>query len=87
MRQFMLDELELSLAHDRTRMICICGATGAGKTKKVIVELPKSSIDLEGLAHHGGSTFGRLPEDPDQPSQIDFENSISIGLRKLPSPS
>jgi tRNA 2-selenouridine synthase len=82
MRQFMLDELERSLAHDRTRMICICGATGAGKTK-VIVELPKSSIDLEGLAHHRGSTFGRWPEDPEQPSQINFENSISIGLLKL----
>jgi tRNA 2-selenouridine synthase len=66
-------------------MICICGATGAGKTK-VIAALSKSSIDLEGLAHHRGSTFGRWQEDPDQPSQIDFENSISIGLRKLPSP-
>ena len=82
MRQFLLDEMERSLSHDQTRMICVCGATGSGKTK-VIVELPKYSIDLEGMAHHRGSSFGRWPEDPDQPSQIDFENSISIGLLKL----
>ena len=39
------------------------------------------AVDLEGLARHRGSTFGQLLEP--QPSQIDFENSISIALLKL----
>jgi len=33
---------------------------------------------LEGLANHRGSSFGKLPGG--QPSQIDFENRLSIAL-------
>jgi tRNA 2-selenouridine synthase len=82
MRQFLLDELDRSLAPERTDVIRICGSTGSGKTK-LLLGIPETSIDLEGLAHHRGSAFGRLPEDPEQPSQIDFENSISIRFMKL----
>ena len=57
----------------------ISGRTGTGKTR-VISRLARS-VDLEGLANHRGSTFGQLPEA--QPSQIDFENALSIALLKL----
>jgi tRNA 2-selenouridine synthase len=63
-------------------LIIVCGRTGTGKTR-AIEQLNHCSVDLEGLAHHRGSTFGYLPEDPDQPSQIDFENSVSIAFLKL----
>jgi tRNA 2-selenouridine synthase len=82
MRQFLLEELDRSL--ETAELILVAGQTGAGKTR-VIQKLP--NIDLEGLAHHRGSTFGRWPEDPLQPSQIDFENSVSIALLKLLDPS
>ena len=77
MRRFLIDELERSLAH--AEIVLISGKTGTGKTR-AIDRLPHS-VDLEGLAHHRGSTFGQLPEP--QPAQIDFENALSIGLMKV----
>ena len=77
MRRFLLDELERSV--DRADLVLISGKTGTGKTR-VISQLVRS-VDLEGLAGHRGSTFGQLPEA--QPSQIDFENALSIALLKL----
>ena len=77
MRRFLLDELQRSL--QRARLVLVSGKTGTGKTR-VIAHLERS-VDLEGLARHRGSTFGQLPEG--QPSQIDFENGISIALLKL----
>lgn len=82
MRRFLLDELDRSLDAERTELIVVCGLTGVGKTK-VIQQLEHCSVDLEGRARHRGSTFGRLPEDPNQPSQIDFENSVSIDFLKV----
>jgi tRNA 2-selenouridine synthase len=38
-------------------------------------------IDLEGLAHHRGSAFGKRAEP--QPTQVNFENRIAIELLKL----
>jgi tRNA 2-selenouridine synthase len=77
MRRFLLEELERSLA--RAELVLVSGKTGSGKTR-VITRLERS-VDLEGLANHRGSTFGQMP-DP-QPSQIDFENALSIALLKL----
>lgn len=77
MRRFLLEELERSVAN--ADIVLISGKTGTGKTR-VITRLARS-VDLEGLANHRGSTFGQLPEP--QPSQIDFENAISIALLKL----
>lgn len=76
MRRFLIDELERSVGS--ARFVLISGRTGTGKTR-VIAGLP-ASVDLEGLANHRGSTFGQLPEP--QPSQIDFENRLSIELMK-----
>ena len=77
MRRFLIDELERSVA--TADFVLIGGKTGTGKTR-VISELSRSA-DLEGLANHRGSTFGQLPLP--QPSQIDFENALSIVLLKL----
>ena len=77
MRRFLLDELERSVAAGE--FVLISGKTGTGKTR-VITRLARS-VDLEGLANHRGSSFGQLPTP--QPSQIDFENLLSIALMKL----
>ncbi|TDG15650.1 tRNA 2-selenouridine(34) synthase MnmH [Seongchinamella unica] len=77
MRRFLIDELQRSV--ERGHFVLVGGKTGTGKTR-VILDIPHA-VDLEGLAHHRGSTFGQLPQP--QPSQIDFENRLSIALLKL----
>jgi tRNA 2-selenouridine synthase len=56
----------------------ISGRTASGKTH--FLQRLSRHIDLEGIANHRGSTFGGLVAP--QPSQIDFENSVSIELLK-----
>ena len=74
MRRFLIDELEINAS---TLPYCVvAGPTGSGKTE-LILDL-KGAVDLEGLANHRGSSFGKLPGG--QPSQIDFENRLSIVL-------
>jgi tRNA 2-selenouridine synthase len=84
MRTFLMKELDLSMDPKAAELIVVCGKTGSGKTL-VMEQLDHihCSLDLEGLAHHRGSSFGAMPHNPDQPSQIDFENSISIAVLKL----
>lgn len=77
MRRFLIEELERSVSG--ADLVLIGGKTGTGKTR--VIEAISRSVDLECLARHRGSTFGQLP-DP-QPSQIDFENALSISLLKL----
>jgi len=77
MRRFLLDELERSVAG--ASFVLVSGKTGTGKTR-VISRLTRA-VDLEGLANHRGSTFGRMLTP--QPSQIDFENALSIALMQL----
>lgn len=74
MRQFLLAEMERQ-SH-RARIAIVGGRTGSGKTR--VVNALQHAIDLEGLAHHRGSSFGRLPGG--QPTQIDFENALAIAL-------
>ncbi len=74
MRRVLLDELEQSIAE--SEFFILGGRTGTGKTW-LLKEL-SGTIDLEGFAHHRGSSFGRFPDG--QPSQIDFENYLSIIL-------
>ena len=81
MRQYLLDELETSLDPKQSELVILCGKTGVGKTL-AIDKLKHCSIDLEGLARHRGSSFGSFPG-AEQPSQIDFENSVSIEFLKL----
>lgn len=76
MRRFLLDELTHNSA--LCRPLVIGGRTGVGKTR--LLARYDAMIDLEGLAHHRGSAFGHHAEP--QPSQIAFENAVSIALMK-----
>lgn len=55
----------------------IGGKTGSGKTSVLhaLQSLGKQVIDLEGLAHHKGSAFGKIGELP-QPSTEQFGNNL-----------
>ncbi|MCB1739191.1 MAG: tRNA 2-selenouridine(34) synthase MnmH [Gammaproteobacteria bacterium] len=66
-------------AADCLRPILIGGRTGVGKTR-LLERLPRA-VDLERLAWHRGSAFGRHATP--QPSQIDFENALAVALLKL----
>lgn len=76
LRRFLIDEMEACIAS--LPLEVLCGRTGCAKTR--VIEQQANAIDLEGLAHHRGSSFGRRPGG--QPSQIDFENTLSIALIK-----
>jgi len=52
------------------------GRTGSGKT--ILLHKLQNSIDLEGLANHRGSAFGKHISP--QPTQINFENSLAYEL-------
>lgn len=77
LRRFLLAENETLTRH--LPLVILCGRTGCGKTR--VIDAIHDSVDLEGLAHHRGSAFGRRPGG--QPSQIDFENRLAVALLKL----
>ena len=77
MRQFLLKTLTDNI--NQTPFVVVGGLTGSGKTD--VIEALDSKIDLEGLACHRGSSFGGRAQR--QPSQIDFENNLSIELLRL----
>ena len=76
LRRFLIDELETSV--EACPFIILSGKTGTGKTR--LLHKISDSLDLEGLANHRGSSFGRRCGG--QPTQIDFENRLSIALLK-----
>ncbi|KZZ38603.1 tRNA 2-selenouridine(34) synthase MnmH, partial [Oleiphilus sp. HI0117] len=76
MRRFLIDEMETQISE--LDFTVISGRTGTGKTR--VLKQFNNYVDLEGLAHHRGSSFGRMLTP--QPSQIDFENKLSIALLK-----
>jgi len=76
LRQFLLNELERLT--DKLNFVVVAGHTGSAKT--VLINRLDNSIDLEGLANHRGSSFGR--HITPQPSQIDFENNLTIALMR-----
>ena len=77
MRRFLLEELERSAKS--VPLVCVGGLTGVGKTR--VIEKIRHHLDLEGLANHRGSAFGRDALDW-QPAVIDWENAVSIELLK-----
>ncbi|WP_457676315.1 tRNA 2-selenouridine(34) synthase MnmH [Thiolapillus sp.] len=76
LRNFLLDEIKASC--EEIQPVILGGRTGAGKT--IAIRRLENSIDLEGLAWHRGSAFGRHATP--QPTQIDFENRLAIALIK-----
>lgn len=65
-------------------IIVLSGMTGAGKTTMLreLAARGEQIVDLEGLAQHRGSSFGGIGL-PEQPTCEQFENALSIKLRKL----
>lgn len=60
------------------------GYTGTGKTETLhhLHAMGEQVIDLEALAHHKGSSFGALGEQP-QPTTEHFENRLWSGMNKV----
>ena len=73
-RNFLMNEIEESPKHFKP--IILGGRTGSGKT--IFLKKIQNAIDLEGLANHRGSSFGR--QITPQPTQIDFENNLAYNL-------
>lgn len=75
LRRYLLTQFE---NQNPSRFRLLSGMTGTGKTD--IIHQLKCAIDLEELANHRGSSFGRNISP--QPSQINFENRLAIELLK-----
>ncbi len=78
MRRYLIDELEISTS--QVPLVIVGGLTGSGKTR--VLNKISRHIDFEGIANHRGSAFGRDSLDR-QPSNIDWENQVSIEFLKL----
>lgn len=76
LRRFLIDETNRIMG--QVTPIVIGGQTGCGKT--LLLGKLQNKIDLEGLANHRGSAFGNATRP--QPTQINFENTLSIELIK-----
>lgn len=77
LRRFLIDTLDEAIRECDLKLVA--GLTGTGKTE--VIAALESSLDLEGHAHHRGSSFGR--RSTPQPGQIDFENRLAIEVLKV----
>jgi tRNA 2-selenouridine synthase len=73
-RTYLIDTLDRAV--QECQWTVLGGLTGCGKTE-VLQHLPHA-LDLEGHAHHRGSSFGKRPDG--QPSPIDFEHRLAVDL-------
>jgi len=73
-RNYLLSELEPS--QQKSKPILLGGCTGSGKT--LLLKKLENAIDLEGIANHRGSSFGK--KITPQPSPINFENNLAYAL-------
>lgn len=76
LRRYLITQLEQIVT--RSKFYVVGGRTGTAKTG--FIQGWQNHIDLEGLANHRGSSFGRRATE--QPTVIDFENLIAIDLLK-----
>ncbi|MBK9176651.1 MAG: tRNA 2-selenouridine(34) synthase MnmH [Flavobacteriales bacterium] len=78
-RQHVLDSFSAAI-----ELKVLGGYTGTGKTELLghLRALGEQVIDLEALAHHKGSSFGALGEQP-QPTTEHFENVLWNELRQV----
>jgi len=68
----------------KSPLVILGGMTGSGKTE-ILHELQKSGeqvLDLEGVAHHKGSAFGAIGQEP-QPTNEQFENNLAAVWRSF----
>jgi len=77
MRRFLIDSLDEAI--EQSPLVLVAGLTGTGKTE--VISALSNSLDLEGHAHHRGSSFGRHATP--QPTQINFENQLAIEALKV----
>ena len=82
MRRWLTDSTDQLI--EKTPLLLLGGPTGAAKTR-ILNEGNRGapipgSVDLEGLANHRGSAFGRRVTE--QPTQIGFELALGIQLLK-----
>jgi len=77
MRRFLIDRLDEDA--ERASLLILAGRTGSGKTP--FLQKFSRQIDLEGIANHKGSAFGRRATP--QPSQIDIDNRVAIELMRM----
>ncbi len=75
-RNYLLDQLDP--ANLTGSPIILGGRTGVGKT--ILLQSLENAVDLEAIANHRGSSFGRFTTP--QPSPIDFENRLAYTLIK-----
>ena len=78
LRQYLITSLTELV--EKLDFVLIGGRTGTGKTK-VLSAFEGGVVDLEYHARHRGSSFGKMTIS--QPSNIDFENTLTIELLKL----
>jgi tRNA 2-selenouridine synthase len=74
LRQFLLQALQTQC--EARQFVVLSGQTGCAKTQ-LLQELG-NAVDMEGLANHRGSAFGKRVGG--QPAQIGFENALAIAL-------
>lgn len=68
--------VEMEQSSENFKPIVMGGRTGSGKT--ILLKKIQNSIDLEAIANHRGSSFGR--KITPQPTQINFENTLAYDL-------
>ncbi|MDG6773916.1 tRNA 2-selenouridine(34) synthase MnmH [Thiomicrorhabdus sp. ZW0627] len=71
-----MDEFPALMQQRNIQPLVLAGRTGSGKT--LVIQRLEQAVDLEGLAHHRGSAFGRHATP--QPTQINFENQLAMAL-------
>ena len=73
-RNYLMEETERST--EKFSPLILGGRTGSGKT--ILLQEIANAIDLEGIANHRGSSFGR--KITPQPTAINFENALAYDL-------
>lgn len=75
--------IRASFAKER-KLLILGGMTGSGKTEilKELANKGEQFLDLEGIAHHRGSSFGQIGQG-EQPSNEQFENNIAAEWLKF----
>ena len=74
----------LNMFHHPFTLKILGGYTGSGKTEllKLLSEKGQAVVDLEAIASHKGSAFGKIGM-PEQPGQEMFENLLAFALENL----